>query len=112
MIRSFYPLGNHASKNENNFVHLHVKFCSKTLTMKGFISKLQIIYLSNCCVNLLDTKENYTHTYSPFIVAKPKWTENGLLEYQEQAVKMMKDSVKTFNDADDIPILSELFSKA
>ena len=54
MIRSFYPLGNHASKNENNFVHLHVKFCSKTLTMKGFISKLQIIYLSNCCVNLLD----------------------------------------------------------
>ena len=59
------------------------------------------------------TKEemDYSSSYTPFVVKKPTWNESGISGYQEQSAEVLQNLTSQFNQAEDIPILSELFSK-
>ena len=54
---------------------------------------------------------DYTSTYTPFVVAKPKWNESGLAGYQKQSAEVLQNLVNQFNQPEYIPMLTELFSK-
>ena len=53
-----------------------------------------------------------THTYTEFTVAKPLWDEDGLLDYQTETFQTLKYLIEEFNEAEHIPILSELVAMA
>ena len=56
-------------------------------------------------------EKDFTSTYTPFIVPKPKWNESGLIQYQKETAKKLKDLSVEFNQPEFIPVLCELFSK-
>ena len=54
---------------------------------------------------------DFPSTYTPFLVSKPKWNDDGLHGYQEQSAEVLKSLLDQFQEPDHIPILCELFSK-
>ena len=58
-----------------------------------------------------NSEPDYSSTYTPFIVSKPKWDDEGKPGYQKQSAEVLKDMIKQFNQPELIPIMSELFSK-
>ena len=54
---------------------------------------------------------DYSHTYEPFIVQKPRWDKAGIPGYQSETAKVLKNLLIEFNEPEYIPLLSELFSK-
>ena len=56
-------------------------------------------------------EEDYSSTYSPFIVPKPKWNQSGIVQYQKQTAEKLRDLTTQFNQPEFIPVLCELFSK-
>ena len=62
-------------------------------------------------VNSIEKETDYSSTYTQFAVAKPRWSEAGLLAYQKQSSEILQSLVNKFNQPEYIPLLSELFSK-
>ena len=58
-----------------------------------------------------ESEPDYSSSYTPFVVSKPKWNESGLAGYQKQSADVLQNLANQFKSVDDIPILSELFSK-
>ena len=56
-------------------------------------------------------EEDYSSTYTPFMVPKPKWNESGLVKYQRQTTEKLKELANEFKEPEFIPVLCELFSK-
>ena len=42
-------------------------------------------------------EKDFSSTYTPFIVPKPKWNESGLIQYQKETSKKLKDLSVEFN---------------
>ena len=59
----------------------------------------------------VESEPDYSSSYTPFVVPKPKWNESGLAGYQKQSADVLQNLANQFKSVDDIPILSELFSK-
>ena len=58
-----------------------------------------------------EVETDYTSSYTPFLVKKPKWDAEGIPGYQSETSKLLKNLLQEFNQAEFIPLLSELFSK-
>ena len=56
------------------------------------------------------SEKDYSETYQPFIVNKPKWEESGIEQYQEQTFNVLSDLFETFQGPEFIPALSEMCS--
>ena len=54
---------------------------------------------------------DFSHTYTPFTVSKPVWSEAGLDGYQNQSAQFLQNLVNQFDQPEFIPFLSEMFSK-
>ena len=55
--------------------------------------------------------EDFSSTYTPFLVKKPKWSEDGLIKYQSETAQVLKEMFSRFNMVEHIPLLSEMCSK-
>ena len=62
----------------------------------------------SCDTNI---EPDYSSSYSPFLVPKPKWDESCMTGYQTQSAQMLENLSTQFDSNDDIPLLTELFSK-
>ena len=58
------------------------------------------------------SQEDYSKTYSDFVVKKPKWNISGLPHYQEQVESTVKRILEEFNQPDFLPEASEMVSRA
>ena len=56
-------------------------------------------------------EQDYSSIYTPFVVSKPKWNEEGIPGYQKQTADVLKSLAGQFNQQEFIPVLCELFSK-
>ena len=68
-------------------------------------------------VNLPISKEesttlDFSSTYTPFIVKKPKWNVSGLEGYQIQTERILLELTDSYDKLEFIPVLSEMFAKA
>ena len=54
---------------------------------------------------------DYSSSYTSFLVPKPKWDDSGIEGYQNQSSQMLENLSNQFNAIEEIPILTELFSK-
>ena len=54
---------------------------------------------------------DYTNTYSEFIVRKPKWNTDCLLDYQKSFYDSFAYLMRNFTEPEHLPVLSELISK-
>ena len=51
---------------------------------------------------------DFSHTYTPFTVSKPVWSEAGLDGYQNQSAQFLQNLVNQFHQPEFIPFLSEV----
>ena len=58
-----------------------------------------------------NSTQDFSSTYSDFVVKKPKWCESGLAGYQAQTTEVLKEMFERFNLTEHIPILTEMSSK-
>ena len=56
-------------------------------------------------------EEDYTSTYTTFMVPKPKWNRSGIVNYQNQTSEKLKSLAAEFNQPEFIPLFCELYSK-
>jgi hypothetical protein len=56
------------------------------------------------------SEKDYTSTYTPFLVKKPKWCEDGMSGYQAQAFRILSDILPRFDEPEHIPTLTEMCS--
>ena len=54
-------------------------------------------------VNKKIEETNYSQSYETFIVQKPKWNDEGILEYQSETAEVLKNLLIEFNDPVYIP---------
>ena len=99
-------------ENSTVNVKLHNHLCvlensSNLSSHDTLVGQLTLPYVNNSS----ETETDYSSTYIPFIVSKPKWNEAGLLGYQKQSAEILTKLSNTFDKPEYIPILSELFSK-
>ena len=57
-------------------------------------------------------EDDFTASYTPFIVKKPKWNEESKDDYQKQTTKILQELSDKYNSVVYIPKLCEMFSKA
>ena len=55
--------------------------------------------------------EDFSPSYSEFLVKKPKWSESGLAGYQVQTSQIIQEMFDRFDMVEHIPLLSEMCSK-
>ena len=55
---------------------------------------------------------DFSSSYSSFNVAKPNWTQEGMESYQSESAEMLEYLSAKFNSEEEIPMLTEVFSKA
>ena len=54
---------------------------------------------------------DYSSTYTPFVVNKPKWNESGIQGYQEQSFTVLHQLFNQFDQLEHTPVLCELLPK-
>ena len=54
---------------------------------------------------------DYSSSYTPFLLAKPKWDDRGMHGYQTKCATMLENLINHYKLPQYIPLLSELFSK-
>ena len=54
---------------------------------------------------------DYSETYTEFHVKKPKWDKDNVENYQEQTARILSELVDKFDQPEEIPILTEMFSR-
>ena len=57
------------------------------------------------------SESSFSDTYTDFPRKRIKWDKGNILCYQEQTSKVLEDAFATFHQPENIPILSEIFSK-
>ena len=57
------------------------------------------------------SETDYSETYQPFHVKKPRWEESGIVNYQKQTFNVLSDLFEVFQGPEFIPALSEMCSK-
>ena len=57
------------------------------------------------------TKEDFSSSYTPFIVKKPKWDDDGKKAYQLQTAKILHELSERYDKVEFIPTLCEMFSR-
>ena len=62
-------------------------------------------------VSTTNSSQDFTSTYSEFVVKKPKWSESGLSGYQAQTTQVLQEMFERFDLTEHIPILTEMCSK-
>ena len=55
--------------------------------------------------------QDFSSTYTDFLVKKPKWSESGLAGYQAQTAQVLQEMFSRFNMVEHIPTLTEMCSK-
>ena len=104
-ILCFFP------KNSNVKAKIHKQLC-KLYNFSNLSSHDAIVGRIFLPVSTsVQSEPDYSSTYCPFVVAKPKWNETGLPGYQKQTAEFLQKLVNQFSQPEFIPILSELFSK-
>ena len=61
--------------------------------------------------NEIIAEEDFSNTYEPFVVKKPKWNESGISSYQEQSYNVLSQLFKIYKGPEFIPALTEMCSK-
>ena len=56
--------------------------------------------------------EDYSSSYTPFLVKKPKWNESGLEGYQNQSARILGGLCAKYEKVEYLPTLCEMFSRA
>ena len=82
----------------NNFANLS--------SHDALVAKLDLPLVESSVV-----ESDYSSTYQSFIVSKPIWNEEGMVGYQHETAKVLRNLLSEFNQVEFIPLLSELFSK-
>ena len=76
------------------------------------ITRIKIIGSIKIPLNTEDkSEEDFSRTYQPFMVNKPKWEESGIHNYQEQTFNVLSELFEKFQGPRSIPALSEMCSK-
>ena len=57
------------------------------------------------------SSEDYSETYTEFVVKKPKWEDSSKEEYKIETAKELKNLIDNYNDDEFIPTLCEMFSR-
>ena len=57
------------------------------------------------------SSEDYSETYTEFVVKKPKWEDSSKEEYKIETAKELKNLIENYNDDEFIPTLCEMFSR-
>ena len=57
-------------------------------------------------------EKDYSTSYTPFIVKKPKWNDLGKYDYQNQTSEILQKLSNNYSGVEFIPILCEMFSRA
>ena len=58
------------------------------------------------------SSEDFSSSYSDFVVRKPKWNGTGIEGYQTQSAKILQELSESYNKLEHIPSLCEMISKA
>ena len=56
--------------------------------------------------------KDYSSSYTPFIVKKPKWNQSGMEGYQAQTERILQELTDSYDKLEFIPTLCEMFAKA
>ena len=62
-------------------------------------------------IPLSKVEKDFSSTYTPFLVKKPKWCEAGMAEYQAQTFQVLQNLFNRFDQVEHIPALTEMCSK-
>ena len=94
--------------NSNIKVKLHKHLCkldnfANLSSHDALIGEVVLPAVEHC-----NEETDYSSTYTPFVVAKPKWSESGLSGYQKQSKEVLQNLSNQFDQREDIPILCEL----
>ena len=58
------------------------------------------------------SKEDFSSTYTPFVVKKPNWDETGKAFYQKKTASILQKLSNEYTGREFIPLLCEMFSRA
>ena len=58
------------------------------------------------------TAQDFSSTYTPFIVKKPKWNVSGLEGYQIQTERILMELTDSYDKLEFVSLLSEMFANA
>ena len=59
-----------------------------------------------------NNEEDFSSSYTPFVVKKPKWNSEQKPDYEQKAYNDLKELSENYSDTEFIPELCEMFSKA
>ena len=63
-------------------------------------------------VKELSVEEDYSSSYTPFLVKKPRWNESGMDAYQGETARIFHGMCENYDQVELIPTLCEMFSRA